>query len=107
METDHRCQCKDCLEHPYSAMAKDHRVLNRCLRDLDERCRRLFVGYLAQQRGYGGISLISKITGCSRNTILRGLQEIHSNHKIKATQVRRSGGGRKRIEKKDQRSFLS
>jgi hypothetical protein len=64
----------------------------------DERARRLLVGFLAEQHGRGGISLLSRITGLDRNTIARGQRELHDDATFPADRIRQRGGGRKRVE---------
>ncbi len=41
---------------------------------LDERMRRLWAGAESSVIGFGGIAAVSKATGLSRNTIVRGEQ---------------------------------
>ncbi|MDR0453336.1 MAG: hypothetical protein LBH05_00835 [Deferribacteraceae bacterium] len=66
---------------------------------LDERQRRLYLANEAISCGRGGISLISRISGMSRTTITKAVEELNSNDKIDGN-VRRSGGGRNYIESK-------
>jgi hypothetical protein len=101
----HRCECRDCREHPHGRVAAEHRALNRLLAVSDERMRRLLAGFLAEQIGRGGVSHLSRITGLGRNTIARGRRELHeldgftaSDAGSPGTRVRRPGGGRKRVE---------
>lgn len=68
--------------------------------ELDERSRRLFAGMLARQLGRGGISRVHEITGLSRVTIRRGLNECESGQSIDGNRIRRPGGGRIAVEKK-------
>ena len=42
---------------------------------LDERQWRLFLASEAISAGYGGVSEVSRITGVSRTTITRGIEE--------------------------------
>jgi hypothetical protein len=93
------CQCEICSQHPYSEVAKHHRRVNRMVASFDERHRRLFVGFLADQLGEGGISQMATITGMSRNTIRRGKKEL-SHPLIDSSRIRAKGGGRKPIEQK-------
>ena len=78
---------------------------------LDERQRRLLAAAEAKALGRDGISAVCGATGVSRSTIMVGLGEIeamqsrddtapHTELRV-ATGVRRSGGGRKKIETKD------
>lgn len=68
--------------------------------ELDERSRRLFAGLLARQLERGGISRVHEITGLSRVTIRRGLNECESGQTIDSNRIRRPGGGRIAVEKK-------
>jgi hypothetical protein len=97
--TIHKCTCTTCQRHPYSHMAQQHRTINRVLAHLNEKERRCLVGLLASQWGRGSLLRLSHITGMSRNTIYRGRQEVeHPGHSI-SSRMRRSGGGRPRVEK--------
>ncbi len=63
---------------------------------LDERGRRLFAAAEARTLGWGGIKLVSEITGIARSTIGRGLDELDGKTASPgAGRVRRRGGGRK------------
>ncbi len=95
------CRCPACTEHPRSAEASEHRKINRVLYDLDEKHARRVLGLLAEKEGHGGIAKMSRITGMSRNTIVQGQHELVGKDPIAAHRVRRPGGGRKPLEKKD------
>ena len=95
------CKCEACKEHPRSAEATEHRKLNRALSGLDEKHARRVLGLLAEKEGHGGIARLSRVTGLSRTTILQGQRELVGNDPIPEDRVRRSGGGRKALEKKD------
>jgi transposase len=75
---------------------------------LDERERRLYLANEAKSLGYGGISLVSKISGVSRVTITQGMVEINSQgyQTMANSRSRKKGGGRKTIETKNP-DFLS
>ena len=45
-------------------------------RTLNERCRRLWAGTEAKVLGRGGIAIVIRATGLTRNTIIRGLGEL-------------------------------
>jgi len=100
----HSCECSICEQHPYSRVAKEHRTINRLVAGADERNRRLLAGFLAQQRGRGGVALLARVTGLSRRTILRGRRELQqARGTANVARIRRKGGGRKRVEKKARR----
>lgn len=103
-ETVHQCTCETCQQHPYSAIAKEHRAINRLLVGLDEKHRRRFVGLLALQWGRGSIQLLSEITGLDRMTIRRGREEVQRIDRHTIGRVRRLGGGRQTVEKKSPKS---
>ena len=92
--------CAACRAHPGSAVAKEHRAINRILATLDEKGRRRFVGLLALQWGRGSIALLSLVTGLSRPTIRRGREEVS---RVEAPglqgRVRQAGAGRRAVEK--------
>jgi hypothetical protein len=79
---------------------------------LDERQRRLLVGVEAKVLGRGGITAVALATGVSRTTIMAGISEIEAmkSPSLSADQpptsrtssTRQAGGGRKKIELKDE-----
>ena len=94
----HPCQCRSCQRDPDGPTAEQHRSINRLVALTDERSRRLLVGFLAEQHGRGGISLLSRITGLDRNTIARGRRELHGDEALPPGRIRHRGGGRKPVE---------
>ena len=66
----------------------------RMLPLLDERQRRLYLANEAISYGRGGISLVSRISGMSRTTITKAIDELNSNKKIDG-KIRQYGGGPK------------
>lgn len=95
-----QCCCLACQNHPKGGVAADHQAINRVLAMLDERQRRLFAGLLAMRRGHGGILAVAEITGLSRTTIRRGLEELRRGVGLTRRRIRKPGGGRKLLEKK-------
>jgi len=75
-----------------SSLHEKHALLSPYL---NERQRRLVAAADAQMLGHGGIAALSRITGLSRTTLHKGLQELKGNG-TPAGRVRRAGGGRKR-----------
>lgn len=67
---------------------------------LSEKDRRRFAAIEAMQRGYGGITYIAGVLGCSTKTIERGIAELEqlyeSGNDPVAGRVRRPGAGRKK-----------
>ena len=59
---------------------------------------RRFAAAKALEIGWGGVSKVSAITGFSRTTINKGIQELESNKELKLPErLRKPGGGRKRV----------
>jgi hypothetical protein len=67
---------------------------------LDERGRRLFAAAEVRTAGWGGLAIISRITGLARSTINRGEDDLDAVPLAKG-QVRRTGGGRKSVSEND------
>lgn len=69
---------------------------------LDERSRRTWAAVEASSIGHGGIGIVAKATGLSRNTVSAGIKELSTNIGSSSTtnkgRIRKSGGGRKRLE---------
>jgi len=51
----------------------------------------------AMSLGFGGISLVHRACGLSRQAIMRGIDELKSGETLPAGQVRRAGAGRKSV----------
>ena len=66
----------------------------RMLPLLDERQKRLYLANEALSYGRGGISYVSRISGMSRTTITKAVEELNRGEKIDG-KTRRSGGGPK------------
>ena len=66
---------------------------------LDERQWRLYLANEAMSAGYGGVSKVSRISGVSRTTITKGIEEIKAG-KVVNGRVRKIGGGRIYVEDK-------
>ena len=71
--------------------------IQRIVPILDERQKRLYLANEAILYGRGGISLISRISGMSRTTITKAVNELNNDSKIDG-KVRRRGGGRNFVE---------
>ena len=96
----HVCLCSICQQHPRTAVAREHRIINQLLAAADERLRRLLAGFFARQRGPGGIAEMERITGMDRNTIAKGRRELCQAKAPTVGRIRRPGAGRKTLEEK-------
>lgn len=63
---------------------------------LDERNRRLWAATEARALGYGGVSVVARATGMSRNTVCAGLADLEGDD-LSPQRVRRAGAGRRRL----------
>jgi hypothetical protein len=88
-------------------MARKARVLEtdrhwlRVLGTLNEAQARIFVAQKALAEGRGAVSRLSRLTGMSRPTILKGIAELQSQRAPAPTatgRIRAPGGGRKPVE---------
>ena len=70
---------------------------------LDERARRLMAASEALTLPYGGVSLVHRACGLSRNAIGRGVQEVRGKARLEPGRIRRRGAGRKALTVKDPR----
>ncbi len=78
--------------------------LVKILKDADEVQARRFAAAIALGIGWGGISRIVELTGMSHSTIEKGIREIQDEGMIeKLEKLRAEGGGRKKVELKDQK----
>jgi hypothetical protein len=69
-------------------------------RHLDERGRRLFAAAEVRTAGWGGLAVVSLITGLARSTINRGEDDLDAGL-LPEGQIRRPGGGRKAVSERD------
>jgi hypothetical protein len=67
---------------------------------LDERGRRLFAAGEVRTAGWGGLAIVSTITGLARSTINRGEDDLDTAPLARG-RVRRNGGGRRAVSEKD------
>lgn len=69
--------------------------LKRILPYLNEKQQRILAATEAIALGYGGVSRVSKITGISRTTIHKGIDDLENKNYKLLERIRLSGGGRK------------
>ncbi len=105
MTTIHQCKCDICQQsefHPDQAL---HQQMNLLLSRLDEQQRRWYAAIEAKKAGYGGATLMAKVSGLSVETIRRGRYELENELAERPVdRIRKPGGGRKAVEKKGQPS---
>ena len=89
------CQCAICRQEADHPDKKAHMMINLFVSQLDEQQRRWFVALQAYQIGYGGVRLLSQITGMDEKTIHRGQMELEQGLDGRPQdRIRLVGGGR-------------
>jgi transposase len=83
------------------SLESDYRILNP---HLNEKSRRLWAAVEAKNVGRGGVTLLHEVTGLSRATITRGIDQIKTGRGISrnVSRQRRSGSGRKSLLETDE-----
>ena len=107
MSPIHECQCENCQRAEEHHDQIIHQQMNLLLSRMDEQQRRWYASIEAKKIGHGGTTKVSKITGLSVETIRRGRNEMDENLESRPSdRIRKFGGGRKEIEKKNPESRL-
>jgi len=95
-------QIADCIYIIETSIGKDKRSLYTGIilffSLLDEKQRRLYAGLEAAKLGHGGDRKIADLLGLDPHTVAKGRQALFSGS-VDRSDVRNSGGGRKRVEK--------
>lgn len=68
---------------------------------LNESQKRWLAAQKAVELGYGGIQYVSRKTGLSRTTIIKGINELSGDQPLSRERVRKIGGGRKKTRDTD------
>lgn len=73
--------------------------MKKFYKSLSEKDKRRYAAIEAQKLGWGGISYVMQLLGCSRNTIVKGIEDLEKmdSETLKSSRVRKKGGGRKSI----------
>src|SRR5579872_1352645 len=77
------------------------KIFNLVSAHLNEKTRRIWVATEAKVFGRGGATILSAATGMSRSTIYLGFKDLKSKKKFNSEEIRKPGGGRKKITEKD------
>jgi transposase len=86
-------------------LRSDFRILKP---HLNEKSRRLWAALEAKNAGRGGVTLLHEVTGLSRATITRGIDQIKTGRGISRnnSRQRRSGSGRKLLVETDENLII-
>ncbi len=82
------------IKHEKELIDRTTEKYQRIAASFNELSRRLWAANESISIGYGGIAIVSRATGISRPTILKGMNEINNND-YPSCRTRRKGGGRK------------
>ena len=69
--------------------------MQRLYQSLSEKDRRRYAAIEAAKLGWGGISYMSALLGCSYTSIRLGLRELEDEGSMISDRIRTGGGGRK------------
>lgn len=87
----------DSVSDSGETLSKIDRQTRDYAHSLSEKDRRRFVALEAKRYGHGGVAWITRIVGCSRHTVERGMAELDSlANDPAAGRIRRPGAGRKK-----------
>src|SRR5947199_9470054 len=87
-----------------AAIERTRRKFQALTMVMDERMRRQWAAAEAMELAWGGISCVANATGMSRTTILAGIRELRMQGASELrpdADIRRPGGGRKRVLETD------
>jgi hypothetical protein len=73
--------------------------MKKFYKSLSENDKRRYAAIESQKLGWGGISYVMQLLGCSRNTIIKGLEDLEKmdEQTLNSSRIRKKGGGRKSI----------
>lgn len=78
-------------------------VCEKVLPMLNEYQQRILAGCLADGYGHGGKMIVSRYSSLSRNTVAKGVKEIHCEASLPQNSIRKTGAGRKASTEKEPR----
>ena len=79
--------------HQFNRISKKFKIMEPLL---DERSKRLWAACEDLEISFGGVTLVSKVTGLARSTIQSGIKDVQRPGRKRGEQrIRRPGGGRK------------
>jgi len=73
-------------------------LINTMLPLMDEKQARLFLASCANSLGHGGLKKVCEISGFSKTTVIKGKKELANEEYLPKEQIRKPGGGRKKLE---------
>lgn len=76
-------------------------VCEKAMPVLNEYQQRILAGCLADGYGHGGKMMVSRYSSLSRNTVAKGVKEIHSGNAAHQNTIRKAGAGRKSSTEKN------
>ena len=72
--------------------------MKKFYKSLSEKDKRRYAAIEAQKLGWGGISYVMQLLGCSRNTIIKGIENLEKmdSETLNNSRIRMKGGGKKK-----------
>jgi len=96
----HQCECPACLSGADHPERQVHEQINLLFQRLDEQQRRWVAAIESKKIGYGGDTVVARVTGLHVDTIRRGREELDAGLVDRPTErVRRPGAGRPPLKK--------
>ena len=74
--------------------------INKVLKFLDEKQKRIYLAAEAESIGHGGVKLIHELTKVSKTTIIQGKKDLNDPQALEGDKIRKKGGGRKSATQK-------
>ncbi len=73
--------------------------MKKFYKSLSEKDKRRYAAIESLKLGWGGISYVMRVLGCSRNTIIKGIEDLEKmdSETLNSCRLRKKGGGRKSI----------
>ena len=97
----HPCECPACLSGADHPERQVHEQINLLFQRLDEQQHRWVAALESKKIGYGGDTVVARITGLHVDTIRRGRDELDAGLVDRPTdRVRRPGAGRPPLKKR-------
>ena len=83
--------------------ANKHDLWIKVWASANESQKRQIAAVKSLELGWGGITSVEKLTGMSHSTIRKGIQELRESESLNVKErIRKTGGGRKKVEINDQ-----
>jgi hypothetical protein len=71
--------------------------MKKFYKSFSQKDKRRYAAIESQKLGWGGISYVMQLLGCSRNTIIKGLEDLEKmdSETLNSSRIRKKKGGKK------------